>query len=131
MHKEHYLRLLIMTVLSFIAMYWFMYAMVNSFANVFSNLNQFYMAGLMAAPMLLIEPAVMGAMYPNKHWNIAIAIFGLLALAFFWFGMRRQIAISDSQFPPLDDSPSRRCHPSITHSEIKQLCQENSLAPTA
>jgi hypothetical protein len=40
--------------------------MVDRFANVYPNLNQFYMAGLMAAPMVLIELALMGHMYPNK-----------------------------------------------------------------
>ena len=38
--------------LSFVAMYALMYAMVDQWANVYNNVNQFYMAGLMAAPML-------------------------------------------------------------------------------
>src|SRR5438094_8837692 len=42
-----------------------MYAMVNRFANVYSNLNQFYMAGLMTAPVVVIELALMGSMYDN------------------------------------------------------------------
>lgn len=44
--ESHYRRLLVMTVMSFIAMYVLMYAMVNSFENVYMNVNQFYMAGL-------------------------------------------------------------------------------------
>lgn len=44
-----------MTVLSFIAMFILMYAMVDRFANVYPNVNQAYMAGLMAAPMVMIE----------------------------------------------------------------------------
>ena len=34
-------------------MYILMYAMVNAFANVYPNVNQFYMAGLMTAPMVV------------------------------------------------------------------------------
>ena len=49
-NRNHYGRLLVMTAISFIAMYVLMYAMVDRFANVFVNLNQVYMAGLMAAP---------------------------------------------------------------------------------
>jgi hypothetical protein len=49
--NRHYVRLAIMTALSFISMYVLMYAMVNRFANVYNNLNQFYMAGLMTAPI--------------------------------------------------------------------------------
>ena len=40
---HHYLRLLAMTVLSFLAMYVLMYAMVDEFADVYGNLNQAYM----------------------------------------------------------------------------------------
>jgi len=39
-----------MILLSFISMYVLMYAMVNAFSNVYMNVNQFYMAGLMAVP---------------------------------------------------------------------------------
>ncbi len=49
--KSHYGRLLLMTVLSFGAMYGLMYAMVNSADNVLASFNQFYMAGLMTAAM--------------------------------------------------------------------------------
>jgi hypothetical protein len=54
--NRHYVHLVIMIALSFISMYVLMYAMVNRFANVYSNLNQFYMAGLMTAPIVVIEP---------------------------------------------------------------------------
>ena len=49
----------------FVATYALMYAMVDRFANVYSNLNQVYMAGLMTAPMVLIELAVMRSMIPH------------------------------------------------------------------
>ena len=45
MHKQAYLKLLYMALLSFASMYILMYAMVNQFANVYPNINQFYMAG--------------------------------------------------------------------------------------
>ena len=50
----HYMRLLVMTALSFAAMYALMYAMVDRFENVYNNINQVYMAGLMAASMVVI-----------------------------------------------------------------------------
>ena len=40
-------------------MYALMYAMVNTFANVYATVNQAYMAGLMTAPMVVIELVVM------------------------------------------------------------------------
>lgn len=98
MNKMHYGRLLAMVVLSFIAMYILMYAMVDSLANVYPNFNQFYMAGLMAAPMLIIELLLMGSMYPNKKLNTVLILAGVLALGLFWMLIRQQTAINDTQF---------------------------------
>ena len=95
---NHYARLLVMTGLSFVAMYVLMYAMVDTPGNVFNNVNQFYMAGLMAAPMLLLELWLMGAMYPNRPLNAGLAVGGLLVLALCWFGIRQQAGVSDRQF---------------------------------
>ena len=98
MTKNHYSHLLLMVVLSFISMYALMYAMVNTFENVYPNFNQFYMAGLMTAPMVVIELAVMGAMYHNKKMNLVIIAAGVIALIVFWILIRQQTAISDKQF---------------------------------
>ena len=98
MHSSHYRKLLLMTVLSFIAMYGLMYAMVDTFDNVFPNINQFYMAGLMTTPMVIIELLVMGAMYMNKKLNIIlITISSVVLLSFFLF-IRQQTGVSDKQF---------------------------------
>lgn len=94
----HYGRLLVMVALSFLAMYGFMYAMVDTFDNVFANVNQFYMAGLMAAPMLLIELILMSSMYPNRTLNIILMIVALGLMILFWIGIRQQTAVSDQQF---------------------------------
>lgn len=98
MHDKPYRRLLIMAVLSFAAMYVLMYAMVNAFANAIPNLNQFYMAGLMAAPMVIIELLVMRSMYSNRRWNMAILASSIVALLAFWVGIRQQVAITDTEF---------------------------------
>jgi hypothetical protein len=83
MTNKPYGRLLLMAGLSFVAMYILMYAMVDRFANVYPNFNQFYMAGLMAAPMVMIELVLMRDMYPNKKVNALIAVTSLAALAIF------------------------------------------------
>jgi uncharacterized protein (DUF305 family) len=96
--RMDYGRLLLMAVLSFLAMYVLMYVMVNRFANVYMNLNQVYMAGLMAAPMVIIELALMGAMYSHKKRNAIITVVSLLALGTFWLFIREQTAINEKQF---------------------------------
>jgi uncharacterized protein (DUF305 family) len=96
--ENHYLRLAGMIVLSFISMYVLMYAMVNTFGDVYNSLNQVYMAGLMTAPMVVIEMLLMSGMYKNKKLN-ALLIAGscVAGIAFFLF-IRQEAAISDRQF---------------------------------
>ena len=67
MHKNHYGHLAIMTLFSFVAMFILMYSMVDRVANVYPNLNQFYMAVTMAAPMVIIELLIMRSMYPSRR----------------------------------------------------------------
>ena len=97
MHTNQYVRLLIMTALSFISMYVFMYAMVDSFANVYSSVNQFYMAGLMTAPMVIIEMLLMWAMYENKRANLVIVAASIAALGAFLGLIRQQTAVGDTR----------------------------------
>lgn len=92
---RHYRHLLIMAVLSFIAMYVLMYAMVNTFSNVFNNFNQVYMAGLMTAPMVLIELFVMRSMYQDKRLNTLIIAGSVIAGLVFFLLIRYQTAIAD------------------------------------
>lgn len=127
MMMSQYLRFLVMILLSFAAMYVLMYAMVNAFANVFSNYNQFYMAGLMTAPMIIIEMVLMGGMYPNKKFNLAIIGVGVIALLGFWFLIREQTGIDDKQFLksmiPHHAGAILMCKEAdLADLEIKQLC---------
>lgn len=126
---SHYGRLGIMTALSFIAMYFLMYAMVNAVENVYMNFNQVYMAGLMAAPMVLIELALMGSMYSNKRLNALIAAAAVVAAVVFFLFIRRQTAIGDRQFLrsmiPHHAGAILMCNQaSIGDAEIKRLCQD-------
>ena len=129
MHSKHYIYLAIMTALMFIAMYILMYAMVDRFENVFSNINQFYMAGLMTAPMVVIELAIMRAMYENRMANIVIIVVSVIALVGFWVGIRQQIAVTDEQFLksmiPHHAGALLMCGKApIQDSEIQSLCRE-------
>lgn len=98
MNENHYRHLLIMAVFSFISMYILMYAMVNTFGNVYNNFNQFYMAGLMTAPMVLIELTVMRTMFQDKRRNALIIAGSIVAALVFFLLIRQQAAISDKQF---------------------------------
>lgn len=128
MHNNQYGRLAVMTVLSFVAMFAFMYSMVDQFENVFPNLNQFYMAITMAAPMVAIEVLAMWAMYKNPALNLAIIAAALVATFAFFFMIREQTGVTDKQFLksmiPHHAGAILMCEKApLQDREIKALCQ--------
>ena len=128
-HHGHYGRLLLMMALSFLAMYALMYAMVDQWANVYHNVNQFYMAGLMAAPMLLIELWLMSSMYPDRRRNLILAGVTVAFMLFCWWGIRTQAAVTDRQFIrsmiPHHAGAILMCEENrLKDPELVKLCQE-------
>lgn len=128
MTKNHYRNLWIMVVLSFMSMYILMYAMVNSTGNVFNNINQFYMAGLMTAPMIPIEIFLMRSMYKDQKRNILIVVASVLVGLAFFFLIRQQAAVSDKQFLrsmiPHHAGAILMCEQAaIQDAEIQELCR--------
>ena len=126
--KNHYWRLLSMVVLSFISMYILMYAMVDRLGNIYPSFNQLYMAGLMTAPMVAIEIALMTAMYENTRWNVVILVVAGIAAIVFFMAIRQQAAIGDIQFLksmiPHHAGAILMCNEaSIGDSQIKELCK--------
>ena len=127
MRENHYRHLAIMAVLSFISMYILMYAMVNSLGNVYNNFNQFYMAGLMTAPMILIELFVMRSMYQDRTRNVLIIVGSVAVALVFFLLIRQQTAISDKQFLrsmiPHHAGAILMCEQApLQDAEIKELC---------
>jgi uncharacterized protein (DUF305 family) len=128
MQSGHYKSLMIMTVLSFICMYILMYSMVDTFSNVVPNINQFYMAGLMAMAMVIIELAVMGTMYMNKKANAVIMGVSIVALIGFYILIRQQSVVTERQFLksmiPHHAGAILMCEEAnIKDPEIKKLCE--------
>jgi small-conductance mechanosensitive channel len=124
----HYIRLTVTAVLSFLAMYVLMYAMVDRLGDVYPNINQFYMAALMAAPMVLIELALMGSMYTNKAANAAIIAVSLVVLVGAWILIRQQSFVGDRQFLksmiPHHSGAILMCERApVQDAEIKKLCR--------
>lgn len=116
-----------MAILSFISMYALMYTMVDKFANVIPNINQFYMAGLMTMPMIIFEVVLMGSMYMNKKLNTLIIAIGTLALIAFFLFIRQQSFVSDRQFLksmiPHHASAILMCeNTDLQDLELKELC---------
>lgn len=134
--KGRYGRLMAMAILSFFAMYALMYAMVDRWSNVFPNTNQFYMAGLMVAPMVIIEIGLMSHMYPNRSVNILLVAISVALAIFFWIGIRQQLTISDTQFLksmiPHHGGAILMCEQNkLQDPDLRQLCNEIVLSQQA
>lgn len=123
-----YRKLILMAILSFISMYILMYSMVDKFSNVIPNANQFYMAGLMSSPMIIIELIMMRSMYMNKKLNTLIFSISSILLILFFICIRQQTAVADKQFqksmiPHHAAAILMAKQASISDPEIKELCR--------
>lgn len=96
--KHHYTMFLVNMLLSLVVMYFVMFSMIDGWGDFRNNLNTFYMALTMVAPIGIIMLATMRGMYGRTTWNMALyaglAILFVAALA----GTRQQTAIGDGQF---------------------------------
>jgi uncharacterized protein (DUF305 family) len=95
---QHYLVFGLNMALSLVAMYFVMFSMIDGWADFRNNVNMFYMALTMVAPMGVIMLATMGGMYPSRRLNLALyavlALLFVLALA----ATRQQTRVDDRQF---------------------------------
>jgi uncharacterized protein (DUF305 family) len=128
MPHNPYRRLLVMAFLSFLSMYVLMYMMVDSITHVFPNVNQLYMAGMMTAPMIILELALMGTMYPNKQANAALVGVSVVAGILFIAAIRMQLGVTDTQLIksmiPHHASAILMCEEApLQDPELQQLCE--------
>ncbi len=126
--KDMHVRLLIMGAIHFVLMYSLMYAMVNSIANIYPSFNQFYMAGIMTGPMLLLEGILMGSMYENRKMLTAIMAGSIILFVICFLFIRQQTLIGDTGFLksmiPHHAGAILMCEKgNIKDPQIKQLCQ--------
>lgn len=128
MHSMKTWKLLLMAAIHFPIMYLVMFTMIDTIGHFHHNLNMFYMAGMMTAPMLVIEVLLMGRMYENKRALAAIAGASVVAFALFLLFMRQQTAIGDDQFLrsmiPHHSGAILMCNEAdISDPEIRSLCE--------
>jgi len=118
--------LLLMVFFHFLIMYGLMYVMVYKFTDIYPNLNQLYMAGIMTVSMLALEMLFMGSMYKNKNIILGISIIMMVLLFIF---IRNQTGINNKQF--LKSMISHHSgailmckNAPVDNLEIKQLCEK-------
>jgi len=126
MKRMSWVYLLLMVFFHFLVMYVLMYVMVYKFTDIYPNLNQLYMAGIMTVSMLVLEMLFMGSIYRNKNIIFGISIV-IMALLFVF--IRNQTGINNKQF--LKSMISHHSgailmckNAPVDDLEIKQLCQK-------
>jgi hypothetical protein len=118
-----------MAALHFPVMYAVMFTMVYSLDEVFHNLNTFYMAGMMVAPMILLMPLLMSGMYSDKRKNLFVYAGAIGSFLLLFYFMRAQTFIGDKQFVrsmiPHHSGAILMCEKAkIQDAELKSLCDQ-------
>ena len=114
-------------LLSFLAMYFLMFTMVDTWGDFFNNLNMGYMALTMLAPMGILMLVLMRGMYPNRMLNTVLYLGFTLVFVLALVGIRTQTPIGDAQFIrsmiPHHSGAILMCREAdITDTELRTLC---------
>lgn len=130
-HQEGspYVMLALNLLISVAIMYLVMFAMIDGLPEFYNNLNMFYMALMMVAPMAILMLFVMRSMYPNRTINILVGLSFSVIFAIAFLFIRQQTVIGDIQFLrsmiPHHSGAILMCREAqINDPEIKALCQE-------
>ncbi len=127
--SKPYMMLALNLGLSLLVMYVAMFAMIWSWGEFIQNVNFFYMALVMWAPMGAIMLATMGGMYRNRKLNAALYVAFAAIFVLSLVGIRQQSLVGDDQFLrsmiPHHSGAILMCEEAkLTDPEIRQLCGE-------
>jgi uncharacterized protein (DUF305 family) len=134
--KNAYAMFALNIALSLAVMYLVMFSMIDGWGDFYNNLNIFYMAVTMVAPMAILMLATMGGMYENRRLNLALYVgFGVLFVAAL-AATRMQAQIDDRQFIasmiPHHSGAILMCREaSLSDQELIALCDEIRAAQRA
>ena len=127
MMRQHYKMLAVNLGLGLIIMYIAMFAMIWSSGEFIQNLNFFYMALIMWAPMAVVMMLTMKSMFMNQKLNtiLYVAFAGVFVLSF--WGIRDQLIVGDrgflrSMIPHHSGALTMCKRASIKDAEIRELC---------
>jgi uncharacterized protein (DUF305 family) len=129
MAAKNYRMLGISFVVMLILMYLIMFTMIYSLGEFIQNINFFYMAIMMATPMTVMMPLMMGSMYPDRRLNLFVYIGCALLFVLAFIAIRTQALVGDTQFLrsmiPHHSGAILMCEQAnIKDPEIKTLCGE-------
>ena len=127
MMRRHYMMLGVNLLISLAIMYLAMFAMIWSLGEFVQNINFFYMALVMWAPMAIVMILTMKSMFMNSRINLILyAAFAAVFLLSFW-GIRAQGLVDDRRFLesmiPHHSGAITMCNrSSLRDAEVRDLC---------
>ena len=129
MMGKPYTMLAVNLLVSLAIMYFAMFAMIWSLGEFVQNINFFYMALVMWAPMAIVMLLTMKSMFMNPKLNMILyAVFAAVFVLSFW-GIRDQLLVGDRAFLrsmiPHHAGAILMCEKApVEDAEIKRLCRE-------
>lgn len=132
-HHEHggrpYLMFWINMALGLIVMYVVMFSMIDGLHDFRNNVNMFYMAVTMWAPMGIFMLATMPGMFPRKRLNVALHVLFVLLTVGSFAATRAQALVDDGQFIdsmiPHHSGAILMCREAdLRDAELRTLCEE-------
>lgn len=127
MMLHHYKMLALNLFLSLVIMYIAMFAMISSWGEFVHNINFFYMALVMWAPMAAVMLLTMKSMYKNAKLNLLLYAAFAVVFVLSFAGIREQGLVGDQQFVrsmiPHHSGAILMCGKApIKDAELRELC---------
>ena len=127
MMRQHYYMLALNMAINLVIMYLVMFAMIYRWGEFVQNINFFYMALMMWAPMGALMLLFMGSMYTSRTLNIGIYAASALVFVLALLGIRTQALVGDTQFLrsmiPHHSGALVMCREAaLSDPEIEELC---------
>jgi uncharacterized protein (DUF305 family) len=97
MKNRPYATLAIAITVHFFIMWALTYVGVAALDHIFLNLNRFYMAVVMVAPMTVVMLTAMTHMFPNKRLNLGIYAVSTVVFIAAFAAIRAQTFVGDTQ----------------------------------
>lgn len=97
MNNKPYATLALAVSVHFFIMWALTYVGVAALGHVYLNVNRFYMAVVMVAPMVIVMLAVMSHMFPRKRINIGIYVCSAAVFVAAFAAIRTQAFVGDAQ----------------------------------
>ena len=129
MKNKPYATLALALTIHFFIMWSLTYVGVAAFEHIFLNVNRFYMAVVMVAPMAIVMLAAMRHMFPKKRVNLGIYIAAAIVFVAAFAAIRSQAFVGDAQLSlsmiPHHSIAIKNCErANLNDPETIRLCDE-------